>query len=113
MKNFEEFDVEDLLAIPYRDLMMLIYRSIPHHHIDNLPRQEIVDLCGRYPRLYSHLSFFHSLVLEKYQPRANDRWAILKNSLEQAIKVVKMQYDTLSRKYTIENEENNQWKKFT
>ena len=113
MKNFEEYDIDTLLSMPYSDLMRLVYDSIPHHHIEGLPKSMIIDLCGRYPRIFSQLNYLHSLVIERTAPRQRDRWKVLEEGLEDAIKTVKMQYETLSRKYTINKEENTQWEKMT
>jgi hypothetical protein len=88
-----------------------IYDLIPEHDIYEVAIHVpgINKVLSEYAALYSILSKAHSWCIVNCKPRQQDRIYYLKQVMEQALKVIKFQYETLSRRLTIEKDENFQW----
>lgn len=104
-----EMSFDDVIGKPYSDVIMAIYDSIPSHYITEITKDEVKYLFGYYPMLYSALSTHWSLLLEMYESRVDGKVKDLKNAYDQALKVVKFQYEALSRKITVDKDEEGIW----
>ena len=93
----------------YGDIIEHIYNSIPAHDIADLTKDEAKDLLGWYPALYGRMSRHFCRLLEYYEARKEGKVKDLKNAFEQALKVIKFQYDALSRKITVDKDEEGIW----
>jgi hypothetical protein len=107
MIEFKRYDIdfETMLKMPYKDVVIALYDAIPSHDMSDLTPDEARRLLGYYPDTYSVMSMHFSLLLELYRPRTHDKIYFLKGAYEQALKVVKFQYDGLSRKITVDKDE--------
>ena len=105
---------EDLVNWGYSDIVENINNNIEAHPNDISDKETINRLITDYPEMYKILSYLYSLVIEQYTPRSNDRWSLLKTSFEKFMSAIKFQYEALSRKVSINKEEeafNPAWKK--
>jgi|GEM_PF-2938781 len=111
MVEYKPFNLElnTVLAMSYTDVTVLVYNAIPSHELADISPEDIKFLLGYYPALYSRLSRQYCLILENYDSRTHDKYYLLKNMYEQALKVTKFQYDSLSRKITVDKEELESW----
>jgi len=107
MIEYEEYKLNtvDLQTKLWPEVVAAVYAAIPAHELHDIGRDEITQLLGYYPKLYSILSEQWSYILEHYESRVDGRTKDIKSMLEQAMKVVKFQYEALSRKITFEKEE--------
>lgn len=102
MYNISE---QDLANMPLEKIVTTIYDSIPRHDIiDNIANDDIDDILKKYAALHWALYLHHACILLNYIPRKNDRWKNLKDLYEDAIKCLKFQYETFSRRVTIEKD---------
>jgi len=102
-----EFD--DVFRLPYRDVVVAIYDAIPSHEIEGLTKIDLMGLLGYYPKLYTQISKHFSLLLEKYESRVDGKVKDLKNAYDQALKAIKFQYEALSRKISVDKDEDGMW----
>lgn len=111
MIEYKEFELDFKQAFntKYEDLMTAIYDAIPAHDIDDMCKEDTVKLLGYYPKLYTTLSRHFSMLLMVVQPRVYDSAYFMREAYEQALKVVKFQYDALSRKITVDKQEGGMW----
>lgn len=100
---------QQVLDGPYIDTVVTIYNAIPSHHVVDLLDDDIMDLLGYYPALYATLSQHYSLLLGSYSRGKYNKLFNLKQAYEQALKVVKFEYESLSRKITVVKGEKDIW----
>jgi hypothetical protein len=104
---------EELIKLSYREVIIFIYEAIPYHPVSGISKTEIDKAFEAYARLYHYLSNVHAILMIHYSGKVNDKFKLLKNSIEQALSVIKFQYNVLSRRVTINEEEDVCWTKTT
>lgn len=104
-------DPEKLLLHSYRDIIIAIYNAIPYHPVAGLEKSEVSKIITDYANLYHYLSNVHAHLMSHYSGKVNDKFKLLKGSIDQALTVIKFQYETLSRRFTIDKDEQKFWSK--
>ena len=110
--SHEHFNMsrDDLVVLSDINIMIdNIYKAIPSHHVVDLSPDDKKYLLGYYPELYAKLSELFSFTLLHYDSRSNDGWKKQKFVLDQALKVVRFQYEGLSRKISDEKDQHMGW----
>jgi len=100
---------EQLYSFGFKPLMVKIYEAIPSHNIESLSSKERDDLLGYYPHLYMQLSELFTYLLVDPSVSRESAVKIARKGVEQALKVVKFQYEGLSRKLSFQKEEKHMW----
>jgi len=101
---------DDIIKLDYATIIRTIYDAIPEQTLGGeLDVNETRELLAYYPALYTRMSRHWSLILEKTEARVDNKWKDLKNAYDQAIKCCKLQYETLSRRITVDKDERGMW----
>lgn len=107
-----QYNLDDYLSnkVSIKNIAIDIYDAIPSHEMyEVLNLDDTKKLLSYYAQLYSITSRYHAVVMISYSQRIQDRNYFLKNILEQALKVIKFQYEALSRRITVESHEKQVW----
>lgn len=104
-----EITTSNVLAADFDEMRTTLFSLVRTHEGSNvMDRQLYVDLMGRYAALYQYFSELYTYLIGKVRDYAELKDPFRKakamdrrDCLEQLLKVVKFQYDSLSRKVTV------------
>lgn len=104
-----DITIDNVLEIPYEDLHKYVF-GLVEVHVDylSIDQDKFTYLLGYYPAIYNYLSELYAFLINqvRVQMELNDKFTVARyrdkrDMLEQALKSVKFQYDSLSRKITL------------
>lgn len=104
-----EITTGNVLAVDFDEMRTTLFSLIKTHEGSNvIDRDRYVELMGRYPALYQYFSELYTFLIGKVRdyselkdPFRKAKAMDKRDCLEQLLKVVKFQYDALSRKVTV------------
>jgi hypothetical protein len=104
-----DITIDNILQVSYEDLHRYIF-ALVEVHVDylSIDSDKFAYLLGYYSAIYNYLSELYAFMINqvRVQMELNDKFTVARyrdkrDMLEQALKSVKFQYDSLSRKITL------------
>lgn len=105
----EPVTVDNVLSMSFDDVRSFCFSLVKgHESVVALDREFMVMRLGEYASLYQYFSELYTFMVGKVREAAEARntlrkmqWMDKRDCLEHVLKVVKFQYDALSRKVTV------------
>ncbi len=112
----EEITIDNILTLDFDVIRKMLFEKVRTHEHLISGDEEYMELLGYYPAMYSYMSelFVHLLNQVRMAPstEAKGRLRVRRDMLEQLLKNIRLQYDSLSRKITVMRDEHDQTVRF-
>lgn len=108
----EEINIDNILTLDFSVVRKALFDMVKTHKDLIYDQDMYVELLGYYPAIYSYMSelFVHLLNQVRIAPNteAKGQYRVRRDMLEQLLKDIRLQYDSLSRKITVMRDERDQ-----
>jgi len=107
-----EVTISNILTLEFNDVRKQLFSKVKTHEGLLHGDEEYMELLGYYPAIYSYMSelFVYLLNQVRLAPDTHTKgnYRVRRDMLEQLLKDIRLQYDSLSRKITVMRDEHDQ-----
>ena len=107
-----EINVSNIEVLDFDTIRKTLFDMVKTHKDLLYDKDIYIELLGYYPAIYSYMSELYVYMLNRVRlapdKKALGQYRVRRDMLEQLLKDIRLQYDSLSRKITVIRDESDQ-----